>query len=144
MSSSWTQVHLSGLDAAPLSLESFELALSSLFVDEDDLWAGPGTTILKQARNSNNAYCFIAFYSLQGAVKAVERLNGYNGNDERLLNLRAELSQPKPKKATKSQHNQQQKQQTDDNIRLRRKRAPPAPKHPIRRSSAPPKSKSQG
>jgi len=139
---SWTQVHVSGLDAASLSLESFELALSSLFVHEDDLWAGPGTTILKQARNSNNAYCFIAFYSLQGAVNAVERLNSYNGNDQRLLNLQADLSQPKPKKATKSQQNQQQ--QTDDNIRLRRKRAPPAPKHPIRQSSAPSKSKNQG
>jgi hypothetical protein len=141
---SWTQVYVSGIDPL-VTVDEFELALSESLLDESTLWAGPGTSILKHGRSEHAGtpicYCFLAFHLTEGALTAVERINNYDASDtdiSRILSgLRAELSQPKTKKkGGKTAHT------PNDNtcdVRLRRRRKQPAPKHPVIISSAPAK-----
>jgi hypothetical protein len=126
---SWTQVHISGLSAST-SQDSLELEIqeSSLF-DEATAWAGPGTTILKQT-NNGGIFGFLAFHSLEGALSAVERINAYDGNDacSSFTNMHAEVSN-KSKKTKKVAVHSCSDNHSD--LRLRRMRAKPAPKHPV-------------
>jgi hypothetical protein len=131
----WTQLYVSGLDPST-TLATMEVLLSSLFSDEDlNLWAGPGTTIMKETR-SNEVFCFVAFLSLEGALAAREKINNYVGSDEKVgSRLQAEISQTKLKKVKHDVVTEDDKR----DLRLRRKGAPSRPKHPVIKSSAPSK-----
>lgn len=135
---SWTQVHVAGL--SPLTTrESFDESVVNLLEDDATTWAGPGTTIVKQTTTKDKCYCFVAFHTLTGALVAVERINGYTGDDVQLMNLQAALSQKAAKKKKGSSAPSASSNLAD--VRMRRKRAPPAPKHPVVKSSAAPKKK---
>jgi hypothetical protein len=131
---SWTQVYVSGIDPS-ITVDQFELALSesSLF-DDETLWAGPGTTVLKQALRSNNGaapsgYCFLAFHSMEGGLTAVEQINNYDAASAILSGLHAEISQPQKKKgAKKAVH---APSENTSSLRLRRMRAGSGAKHPV-------------
>jgi len=128
MLSAWIQVHISGLPPTR-QLDTLEETLGKLFNTDTTAWAwaGSGTTVLKQSRDGNSSYAFAAFYSTEGALEAVELINKSGGD------MHAELSKPKEK--------QPKKEISEGHVRLRRKRAPPAPKHPVVNSSAPRKNK---
>lgn len=141
---SWTQVHVANLQRG-WQQEDMDSALASLLAAADDnddgccSWAGQGSTIMKETR-SGDPFCFVAFHSAAGAMQAIHLINNYTGNNDALKNLHAELS----KNAAKTGNNKKGKKlnkssENDGNVRLRRKRAPPPPKHPVEKSSAPAK-----
>jgi hypothetical protein len=142
---SWTQVYVSGIGPS-VTVDEFELALSESLLDESTLWAGPGTSILKHGRSEHAdtaiCYCFLAFHLTEGALTAVERINNYDASDTDistiLSGLHAELSQPKTKKKGGKNTAHTPNDNTCD-VRLRRRRKQPAPKHPVIISSAPAK-----
>jgi hypothetical protein len=142
---SWIQVYVSGIDPST-NVDEFELALSESLLDDTTLWAGPGTTIFKHARGDNAdtaiCYCFLAFHLTEGALTAVDRINNYSASDTDistiLSGLHAEMSQPKTKKKGGKNTAHTPNDNTCD-VRLRRRRKEPAPKHPVIKSSAPAK-----
>ena len=122
----WTQVYLSGLEKTSLptdeDLETLWEERYGLSVDASLMWAGKGTSIVKRSDDGIcRGYAFLSFLSLDGATRAVERINN-SGDDQ----LRAEISKPKKKqnKATKGG-------QDYSDIRLRRQRKAPVAKHPV-------------
>jgi hypothetical protein len=132
---SWIQVHVSGIDPST-NVDELELALSESILDEATLWAGPGTTILKHARNGDNeiCYCFLVFHLTEGALTAVDRINNYTASDTEisaiLSGLHAEMSQPKTKKKGGKKSELTANDNTND-VRLRSRRKLAAPKHPV-------------
>jgi hypothetical protein len=132
---SWTQVYVSGWPMQEdTSVESIEEKLK--FILHSDTWAGEGSTILKQTRNGSS-YCFLSFLSFDGALAFVDILREFSGQNECSVGrLKAEISQPKAKG---SKGKKSISAGAADNVRLRRKRAPPIRKHPVKKSSAPPK-----
>jgi hypothetical protein len=136
---SWVQVHVSGIHQdLTLDDDAIEERMNqdlSLSDNVELCWAGPGTSIWK--RNDNNelrGYGFLSFLSHQGAIMMIEQINASAAEDtcSDMGKLSAELSQPKKKQANKKQTNQQT---NSSNLRLRRQRAQPAGKHPVRSSS---------
>jgi RNA recognition motif-containing protein len=133
--SSWTQVYVSGLPKTKLPederLEQLLQERYHLVQDELLTWAGQGSTVVKRSQDSVcRGYCFLAFLTQAGAQAAVKKINTDSQFNDKSV-IKAELSQPKTKKAFKSN--------VSSDIRLRRYRAPPAPKHPVLKSSAPKK-----
>ena len=122
--SSWIQVHVGGISPSA-DVDSLEETLAEILDMELTTWAGPGTTVLKQPLGqTKESYAFLACYSTEGALLAVEQINASSGG------MHAELSKPKkrPKKDSKPSAD-------DKQLRLRRQRAPPPPKHPVQNSS---------
>jgi hypothetical protein len=136
---SWTQVYVTGLSqTASPSDEDLEGLLDGwydLSSDSDLLWAGPGTTLVKRDKDSGvcRGFAFLAFFSMQGASIAVDRINnGVPRGDTRGVQLQAELSKPKTK-TKKAPAGQPGADHSD--IRLRHKRKAPVRKHPVLVSS---------
>jgi hypothetical protein len=147
---SWTQVHVSGIQQ-DLSLENdaLEEALEDLLelgnVDKD--WAGPGTSTFKRMDDDTNrlrGYAFLSFLSKEGAMLAVEAINNSNSTNHAIGKLQAALStsgsststaQAKHKTSFTCKKNKGQSQSSNASTRLKRRRAPPAPKHPVKSSS---------
>lgn len=136
---SWTQVYVTGLSqtAAPSDedLEGLLEAWYDLSSDSDIMWAGPGTTLVKRDKDSGvcRGFAFLAFFSMQGASLAVDRINnGVPRGDTQGVQLHAELSKTKTK-AKKEQAGQAGADHSD--IRLRHKRKAPVRKHPVLISS---------
>lgn len=117
-----------------MQLDSFEESLSVIFAETDCHWAGEGSTIIKETR-SGDKFCFLAFLSEEGSIRAVSLLNDYNGSDATLSNLIAAASTKK--KNTSKQSSEKSRNRDADDVRLRRKRAQPQRKHPIKNHSAP-------
>jgi hypothetical protein len=130
---SWTQVYVSGM-AIDATVKSVEATLAPVLVVSDSSWVGEGSTVVKCSQTHNTVYCFLAFLTLEGAAAAIDRIH----NNFLDLGWDAELAQPKPKKMPRKETDCT----TEKCVRLRRKRAPPAPKHPVLKSSAPAKNKS--
>jgi hypothetical protein len=153
---SFTLVHVSGLSpSSNLDNDQIESLLEARYdLSSDDninngiAWAGPGTTIIKRddATNRCRGYCFLSFYTLEGASIAVDSINAIairgEGGDIDIdvdssavvlpLQLHAELSKPKPKASTKKKTKTKTSQETDhSDLRIRRKRGAPIRKHPV-------------
>lgn len=125
----WTQVYLGGLDqtVTPTDEELEEYWAQRWNLSDDTfLWTGPGTSVVK--RNNDGAcrgFAFLSFYSLEGATRAMERMNNNNHTDNGPA-LQAELCKPKKKKSAKPDPGQHY-----SNLRLRRQRKAPVAKHPV-------------
>jgi hypothetical protein len=142
---SFTLVHVSGLSpTSNLNNDQIESLLEARYnlssVDTNIAWAGPGTTIVKRDDSTNRCrgYCFLSFYTLEGASVAVDTINTIRGEGDMdssallPLQLHAELSKPKPKGSTKKKTKTKTSQETDhSDLRLRRKRGAPIRKHPV-------------
>ena len=157
---SWTQVYITGLDKS-----SVELLDKGYKLSNDDIlcWAGYGTTLVKRNETTGTCrgYAFLAFFSKEGALVAIDRINNNcktcdndnnNNVDGKMVDgdstisdpklpttLRAELSNPKngnksKKKKSNSNSNGGECSNLPD-VRLRRQRAPPIRKHPVITSS---------
>jgi hypothetical protein len=133
---SWTQVHVAGINRdLLLDDDGLESALNELFrLSETTDWAGEGTSTFKRLPNNQlRGYGFLSFLSASGAATAIQNIQGVTCN---LGILHAELSQPNKGKAKqKSQGNATSDGDNNTDVRLRRKRAPPAGKHPVKTSS---------
>lgn len=166
--SSWTQVYISGLSKSiNPSDEEIEDYLNKCYsldgehvnnndqdgiissnssVSKNLMWAGPGSTLIKRDDNGCcRGFAFLTFYSMDGALLAIDRIN----NDIRSsssssgaiassnnMRLRAELSNPissKKKGGGKKKKNDGGENLTD--LRLRRQRKQPVRKHPVITSS---------
>lgn len=141
---SWTQVHLTGLSrSVDPSDEDIETMLDeryTLSTDDNILWAGPGTTLIKRDDGGCcRGFAFLSFYSSDGATLAIDRItaaaiesenDGYGGE----LILRAELSNPKSAKEKKKKNGGEDKDDLRD-LRFRRQRKQPIRKHPVITSS---------
>ena len=164
---SWTQVYITGLDQ---SIEPTDDIIEQLLdkgykLSNDDMmcWAGYGTTLVKRNETTGacRGYAFLAFFSKEGALVAIDRINNNcntcdndinNNVDGNIVDgdntihypklpttLRAELSNPKngnksKKKKSNSNNNGGESKNLPD-VRLRRQRAPPIRKHPVITSS---------
>jgi RNA recognition motif-containing protein len=146
---SWTQVHVSGIQQE-LTLEddALEETFEDLFElnNDDKDWAGPGTSTFKRVEDTNRlrGYAFLSFLSKEGAMVAVEAINNNTtstplGQLHAALSHNAKTTNSKPKnngrKQQGSKQQQGQSQSSNASLRLRRRRAPPAPKHPVKSSS---------
>jgi hypothetical protein len=149
-----------------VTLEDVETAFMSLCLEKVDhthddnndtissdvyfSWVGQGSTILKQSKSrvgggsggkgQRRQYGFLAFYSREGATRAMECINTYTGHNQLLQSMQAEIStsnnSPTKKQLGRGPKNNSDRNNNDNHIRLRRQRAPPAPKHPVKKSSA--------
>ncbi len=108
------------------------------------MWAGPGSTLIKRDDNGCcRGFAFITFYSMDGALLAIDRINNdiRSSSDATIassnnMRLRAELSNPtttSKKKGGKKKKNDGGENLTD--LRLRRQRKQPVRKHPVITSS---------
>jgi hypothetical protein len=125
---SWIQVYVTGMEV-DATVESVEKSLLPLLLDT--YWAGEGTTVVKHSAKYGASYSFLAFFTSDGALAAIGRI-------EELTAWHAELVQPKADVARKTDRTENQLGETDA-IRLRRRRAKPKPKHPVKISSGRPK-----
>lgn len=153
---SWTQVYVTGLARAiNPSDEEIEAYLSLRYSltgtsnsnssSEDDttdnlMWAGEGSTLIKRDESGCcRGFAFLTFYSVDGAMVAIDRINtdssssneSDDGSDH--LTLRAELSNPKG--GTKKKSNKKNNEDNLRDLRLRRQRKAPIRKHPVITSS---------
>ena len=162
--SSWTQVYISGLPKSTNpSDEEIEDYLSKCYslhggegnddgVGHDNnvdtttisnnnlMWAGPGSTLIKRDDNGCcRGFAFLTFYSMDGALLVIDRINNddNNSNDttSSSMRLRAELSNPGG--AKKKGNNKKKKNDGEHlpDLRLHRQRKPPIRKHPVVTSS---------
>jgi len=141
---SWTQVHISGLpaDTNDIPDDEIEQALSLRYTLENEAytWAGAGTTIVKRGASK---YCFLVFFTTEGADLAVSHINNNDGCGGKALlettsvshytlpvglRLCAAISQPKKQKKSKKQDDPGS---NHSQLRMRRMRAAPSRKHPI-------------
>uniref|UniRef100_A0A7S3P8V2 RRM domain-containing protein n=1 Tax=Amphora coffeiformis TaxID=265554 RepID=A0A7S3P8V2_9STRA len=121
----WSQVYISGLAQSVLpnndELETMLEERYDLATDTDLHWAGLGSSIVKRADDGAcRGYAFLSFLSLEGATRAIEKINAAGLLKAELSNLK---KKPK-KKETKGSGDL-------PNIRLRRQRKAPAAKHPV-------------
>jgi len=141
---SWTQIHISGLNRSiEPSDEVIEQLLDSryqLSSNDSFLWAGVGTTLIKRDDQGNcRGFAFMSFYSRDGALCAIDKINTYKRHDTSTttstpqlpISLHAEISNPKGKKKKSNKD----KEEDLPDLRLRRQRAPPIRKHPVITSS---------
>ena len=154
---SWTQVHVSGINTdLQLDDDALEAALNELFQLSETTtdWAGEGTSTFKRLASDNNnnnhhqqlrGYGFLSFLSARGAATAIQKIQNAP-KPCHLGTLHAELSRQSTKGSNSNNINKTGKQQGNNNnnnnnkddtrdVRLRRKRAPPAGKHPVKTSS---------
>lgn len=168
--SSWTQVYISGLSKSiNPSDEEIEDYLNKCYSldgehvnsnDQDEItassnssvsnnlmWAGPGSTLIKRDDDGCcRGFAFLTFYSMDGALLAIDRINNdirssSSSSDATIassnnMRLRAELSNPtssKKKGGGKKKKNDGGENLTD--LRLRRQRKQPVRKHPVITSS---------
>ena len=158
---SWTQVYVTGLARAvnPSDEEieaylckrySLTDAANSNSIGDDNtaatinnnnlMWAGEGSTLIKRDDNGCcRGFAFLTFYSVDGAMIAIDRINNdvstSESGDDR-ISLRAELSNPKG--GGKNNKKSNKKNNNEDNLpdlRLRRQRKLPIRKHPVVTSS---------
>lgn len=153
---SWTQVYVTGLARAinPSDEEieaylckrySLTDAANSNSIGDDNtaatinndnlMWAGEGSTQIKRDDSGCcRGFAFLTFYSVDGAMIAIDRINNdvsTSESDDDRISLRAELSNPKNNKKSNKKNN-------EDNLpdlRLRRQRKLPIRKHPVVTSS---------
>lgn len=153
---SWTQVYVTGLArAVNPSDEEIEAYLCKRYsltdaansnsigddntaatINNDNLmWAGEGSTLIKRDDSGCcRGFAFLTFYSVDGAMIAIDRINNdvsTSESDDDRISLRAELSNPKNNKKSNKKNN-------EDNLpdlRLRRQRKLPIRKHPVVTSS---------
>lgn len=153
---SWTQVYVTGLTRAinPSDEEieahlckrySLTDAANSNSIGDDNtaatinndnlMWAGEGSTLIKRDDSGCcRGFAFLTFYSVDGAMIAIDRINNdvsTSESDDDRISLRAELSNPKNNKKSNKKNN-------EDNLsdlRLRRQRKLPIRKHPVVTSS---------
>ena len=138
---SWTQIHISGLNR---SIEPTDEVIEQLLderyqLSSNDiiLWAGVGTTLIKRDdQGACRGFAFMSFYSKDGALCAIEKINNYkhdalSSTEQLPISLHAEISNPKAKK----KKNNKDKEEDLPDLRLRRQRAPPIRKHPVITSS---------
>ena len=137
---SWTQIHISGLNR---SIEPADEVIEQLLDDryqfssnDSILWAGVGTTLIKRNDQGEcRGFAFMSFYSKDGALCAVDKINNYKhdtstSTSQLPISLHAEISNPKGKKKKKDN-----KEEDLPDLRIRRQRAPPIRKHPVITSS---------
>lgn len=152
-------MHLSGLpESINCPDEELELAISLRYNLDDEAcnytWAGPGTTVIKRDDDLNlcRGYCFLSFFTTQGAALAVNQINNGGSGTEmktttmpvgnynlpRSVRLCAEISQPKKRNKNKSKKTNKSTSEYNDKsgnhiseLRLRRRRAAPTRKHPV-------------
>lgn len=152
---SWTQVYVTGLARAiNPSDEEIESYLSQRYslagtsnndssgddTTDNLMWAGEGSTLIKRDESGCcRGFAFLTFYSVDGAMLAIDRINNDSSSnesglygDERLL-LRAELSNSKG--GTKKKSNKKINEDNLPDLRLRRQRKAPVRKHPVITSS---------
>ena len=132
---SWTQVHVAGINRdLLLDDDALESSLNELFrLSETTDWAGEGTSTFKRLSNNQlRGYGFLSFLSTSGAATAIQNMHGVACN---LGIIHAELSQPTKGKAKQKQQGSTSNEGDHRDVRLRRKRAPPAGKHPVKTSS---------
>ena len=136
---SWTQIHISGLNR---SIEPADEVIEQLLderyqlsSDDSILWAGVGTTLIKRDdHGTSRGLAFMSFYSRDGALCAIEKINNYKHDTESTttsqlpIPLHAEISNPKTKK---KKNNRDNKEEDLPDLRIRRQRAPPIRKHPV-------------
>ena len=139
---SWTQIHVSGLNR---SIEPADEVIEQLLderyqlsSDDSILWAGVGTTLIKRDdQGTSRGFAFMSFYSKDGALCAIDKINNYKHDTSSTTtpqlptSLHAEISNPKGKK----KKNNKDKEEDLPDLRLRRQRAPPIRKHPVITSS---------
>jgi len=151
---SWTQVYVTGLARAiNPSDEEIEAYLSQRYSlagtsnndsSGDDttnnlMWAGEGSTLIKRDESGCcRGFAFLTFYSVDGAMLIIDRINNDNSSNESddggdRLTLMAELSNPKG--GTKKKSNKKNNEDSLPDLRLRRQRKPPIRKHPVITSS---------
>ena len=157
---SWTQVYVTGLARAinPSDEEieaylckrySLTYAANSYSIGDDTaaatvnndnlMWAGEGSTLIKRDESGCcRGFAFLTFYSVDGAMLIIDRINNDNSSNESddggdRLTLMAELSNPKG--GTKKKNNKKNNEDSLPDLRLRRQRKPPIRKHPVITSS---------
>ncbi len=151
---SWTQVYVTGLARAinpsdgeieAYLSQRYSLAGTSNNDSSGDdttdnlMWAGEGSTLIKRDESGCcRGFAFLTFYSVDGAMLIIDRINNDNSSNESddggdRLTLRAELSNPKG--GTKKKSNKKNNEDNLPDLRLRRQRKPPIRKHPVITSS---------
>ena len=151
---SWTQVYVTGLSRAiNPSDEEIEAYLSQRYSLADTsnndssgddttdnlMWAGEGSTLIKRDESGCcRGFAFLTFYSVDGAMLIIDRINNDNSSNESddggdRLTLMAELSNPKG--GTKKKSNKKNNEDNLPDLRLRRQRKLPVRKHPVVTSS---------
>ena len=157
---SWTQVYVTGLaraiDPSDEEIEAYLCKRYSLTdaansisigddntaatIDNDNLmWAGEGSTLIKRDDSGCcRGFAFLTFYSVDGAVIAIDRINNAvstsESGDDR-ISLRAELSNPKGGGKNNKKSNKNNNEDNLPDLRLRRQRKLPVRKHPVVTSS---------
>ena len=142
---SWTQVYVTGLSrSADPSDEEIEINLCKTYsLDDADsswgvpiMWAGAGSTLIKRDDNGCcRGFAFLSFYSKEGSLIVVDRINNTGKNDDDGIRLlRAELSNPKGGKEKKKKGGNKKEEHLPD-LRLRKQRTQPIRKHPVITSS---------
>ena len=156
---SWTQVYVTGLarainpydeeiehylckrysltDSAGSSSSGDDTATNNL------MWAGEGSTLIKRDDSGCcRGFAFLTFYSVDGAMLVVDRINNNNSDcnnndddDNNNVILRAELSNSKGGSTKKKSNNKKNKEEDLPDLRLRRQRKLPVRKHPVITSS---------
>jgi hypothetical protein len=156
---SWTQVYVTGLarainpsdeeiehylckrysltDSAGSSSSGDDTATNNL------MWAGEGSTLIKRDDSGCcRGFAFLTFYSVDGAMLVVDRINNNNSDcnnndddDDNNVILRAELSNSKGGSTKKKSNNKKNKEEDLPDLRLRRQRKLPVRKHPVITSS---------
>mmetsp|Transcript_38130 Transcript_38130/g.65142 ORF Transcript_38130/g.65142 Transcript_38130/m.65142 type:complete len:176 (+) Transcript_38130:131-658(+) len=162
---SWTQVYITGLSrSVHPSDEEIEIYLCKKYsLDDNDvdadsgeggctttptpiMWAGAGSTLVKRDDNGCcRGFAFLTFYSKDGALIVVDRINNDNGKNfddnggdvDDAIRLGAELSNPKGGKEKKKKGGGNNNNEEDHlpDLRLRRQRKQPIRKHPVITSS---------
>jgi len=143
---SWTQVYISGLPKSitPSDTEIEEFLSQRYCIENDEdnniMWAGPGSTLIKRDEGACcRGFAFLTFYSLDGAMTVIARINNdtdeyEDGTSISCNRLKAELSNPKGS-AKKGKNKSKDNGQDLHDLRLRRQRKKPVGKHPVITSS---------
>ena len=156
---SWTQVYVTGLARAiNPSDEEIEAYLCKRYsltdaansnsigddiaatINNDNLmWAGEGSTLIKRDDSGCcRGFAFLTFYSVDGAMIVIDRINndvGTSESDADRISLRAELSNPKGGGKNNKKSNKKNNEDNLPDLRLRRQRKQPVRKHPVVTSS---------
>ena len=140
ISMSWTQVYVSGFDRAvnpsDTEIEDYLCQRYSLIDDGNLMWAGEGSTVIKRDESGCcRGFAFLTFYSVDGAMVVVDRINNdaIDDTSDNRIRLKAELSNPKG--GTKKKSGKKNNQDNLPDLRLRRQRKQPVRKHPVITSS---------
>ena len=144
MTSSWTQVYITGLsrsitptDAEIETMLDDRYQLSSLASSSPSCgWAGSGTTVIKRdGEGKCRGFAFVSFHSYESASIFIDQMNNNNKNSIKDIILHAEMSTPGKKVNMRDGGAKNKKKMEDGNylpdLRLRRQRKQPVRKHPV-------------